>query len=64
MRKEEIKQDHRYLSKPSDAPESVDEELELPPRQLLQLHSSTSHVPKQGHFEISEGSNLEQAAPK
>ena len=41
MRKEAMKQDQRDLSSPSDASESDEEELELTPRQLLQLHSST-----------------------
>ena len=41
VRKEAMKQDQRDLSSPSDASESDEEELELTPRQLLQLHSST-----------------------
>ena len=59
-----MKQDHRDLSKPSDASESDEEELGLTAKQLLQLHSITSHVPKQGHFEISGRPNLKQTAPK
>ena len=41
MRKEVMKQGQRDLSNPSDPSESDEEELELTPRQLLQLHSST-----------------------
>ena len=47
MRKEAIEKDQRDLSNPSDASESDEEELELTPRRLLQLHSIAPQVPKQ-----------------
>ena len=46
MRKEAIEQGQEDLSKPSDASESDEEQLELTQTQLLQLHSITPHVPK------------------
>ena len=64
MRKEAIEKDQRDLSNPSDASESDEEELELTPRVLLQLHSITPQVPKQRQFETSSRPNLKQTAPK
>ena len=64
MRKEAIEQDQRDLSNPSDASESDEEELELTPRQLLQLHSITPQVPKQRQFELSSKPNIKQTAPQ
>ena len=52
------------LSNQSDASESDEEELELTPRQLLQLHSITPQVPKQRQFGTSSRPNLKQTAPK
>ena len=46
IRKEAIEQGQEDLSKPSDASESDEEQLELTQTQLLQLHSITPHVPK------------------
>ena len=63
-RKEAIEQERRDLSNPSDASESDEEELELTPRVLLQLHSITPQVPKQRQFETSSRPNLKQTAPK
>ena len=64
MRKEAMEQDQRDLSNQSDASESDEEELELTPRQLLQLHSITPQVPKQRQFGTSSWPNLKQTAPK
>ena len=63
-RKEAIEQERRDLSNPSDASESDEEELELTPRVLLQLHSITPQAPKQRQFETSSRPNLKQTAPK
>ena len=64
MRKEAMEQDQRDLSNQSDASENDEEELELTPRQLLQLHSITPQVPKQRQFGTSSRPNLKQTAPK
>ena len=64
MRKEAIEQDQRDLSNASDASESDEYELEMAPRQFLQLHSIIPQVAKQRQFEISSRPNLEQTAPK
>ena len=64
MRKEAMEQDQRDLSNQSDASESDERELELTPRQLLQLHSITPQVPKQRQFGTSSRPNLKQTAPK
>ena len=64
MRKEAMEQDQRHLSNQSDASESDDEELELTPRQLLQLHSVTPQVPKQRQCGTSSRPNLKQTGPK
>ena len=58
-----MEQDQRDLSNQSDASESDKEELELTPRQLLQLHSITPQVPKQRQFGTSSRPNLKQTAP-
>ena len=50
MRKEAIEHDQRDLSEPSDASEKDDEELELTPRQFLQLHSITPQVQNKDRF--------------
>ena len=54
----------RHLTNPSDASESDEQELELTPRQLLQLHSISPQVPKKRQFELSSRPNLKQKAPK
>ena len=54
MRKEAMEQDHRDLSNPRNVSESDEEELELTPRQLLQLHLVTLRVPKQRQFGTSD----------
>ena len=64
MRKEATEQDQRDLLNPSDASESDEEELELTPRQLLQLHSVTPQLPKERQFELSSRPNFKLTAPK
>ena len=54
----------RQLTNPSDASESDEQELELTPRQLLQLHSISPQVSKKRQFELSSRPNLKQKAPK
>ena len=63
LRKEAMEKDQRDLSNPSDASESDEEELELTPIQLLQLHSITPQVPKQRQFETSSRPNFKQTSP-
>ena len=63
LRKEVMEKDQRDLSNPSDASESDEEELELTPIQLLQLHSITPQVPIQRQFETSSRPNFKQTSP-
>lgn len=64
IRKEAVEQDQRDLPNPRAASESDEDELQLTPRQLHQLHSITPQVPKQKQFETSNRPNLKQVAPK
>ena len=59
-----MEKDHRDLSNPKYASENYEEQLELTPRQLVQIFSIDPQLPKQKQFETSSQPKLKQTAPK